>query len=233
PVSEAIITRLGEERSPSGRALPKVHAADPFGEDLHLALHVCYELHYQGFTGVDPGWEWDPPLLELRAALERTFLDGLRSETAGGDDVTAVMDELLVEPVNPGGIAHHLRRTGELWQLREYVAHRSIYHLKEADPHAWLIPRLRGRAKAALVGVEFDEFGGGRAERMHSRLFADLMEEVGLNPSYGAYFDFAPAPMLAITNMMSLFGLHRSLRGAMVGHFAAAEITTAPSAQRY
>jgi hypothetical protein len=29
-----------------------------------------------------------------------------------------------------------------------------------------------------------------------------------------------------------LFGLHRRLRGALVGHFAAAEITTGPSAQR-
>jgi hypothetical protein len=31
---------------------------------------------------------------------------------------------------------------------------------------------------------------------------------------------------------MSLFGRHRALRGALVGHFAAAEITTAPSAYR-
>ena len=48
-----------------------------------------------------------------------------------------------------------------------------------------------------------------------------------------AYVDDAPAPMLAITNMMSMFGLHRALRGALVGHFAAAEITTAPSARRF
>jgi hypothetical protein len=38
--------------------------------------------------------------------------------------------------------------------------------------------------------------------------------------------------MLATVNLMSLCGLHRSLRGALVGHFAAAEITTAPSAAR-
>jgi hypothetical protein len=232
PVSDAIIAMLARRPS-AARHLAPAPEADPFGDDLHLALHVCYELHYQGFTGVDPDWEWDPSLLELRGALERAFLDGLRSATGGGDDVAGVLDELLVEPANPGGIAQQLRRTKERWQLREYIAHRSIYHLKEADPHAWVIPRLRGRAKAALVAVEFDEFGGGRAERMHARLFADLMEEVGLNSSYGAYVDFAPAPMLAITNMMSMFGLHRSLRGALVGHFAAAEITTAPSAQRY
>ncbi|MFF5258249.1 iron-containing redox enzyme family protein [Actinomadura viridis] len=237
PVSEAVVALLARDAAsgtgPPAEAIAAARRADPFGDDLHLALHACYELHYQGFRDVDPGWEWAPSLLALRAELERAFLSALRAETPGGDDVQGVLEELLVEPVNATGISHHLRRNGEMWQLREYVAHRSVYHLKEADPHAWAIPRLRGRAKAALVAVEFDEFGGGRAERMHSRLFADLMEEVGLDSSYGAYVDVAPAPMLAITTMMSLFGLHRALRGALVGHFAAAEITTAPGAERF
>ena len=43
----------------------------------------------------------------------------------------------------------------------EYFVHRSIYHLKEGDPHAWLIPRLTGQAKAAFVAIEFDEYGAG------------------------------------------------------------------------
>ena len=60
-------------------------------------------------------------------------------------------------------------------------AHRSIYHLKEADPHAWVIPRLRGRAKAALVAVEFDEYGAGRADRAHAQLFADLLQAADLS----------------------------------------------------
>ena len=54
-------------------------------------------------------------------------------------------------------------RGGELWQLREYVVHRSIYHLKEADPQAWVIPRLPPAAKAGLVTVEHDEYGAGDA----------------------------------------------------------------------
>jgi hypothetical protein len=44
--------------------------------------------------------------------------------------------------------------------------------------------------------------------------------------------DVVPAPAISIVNLMSMFGLHRRLRGAMVGHFTAAEITTPPSAQR-
>jgi hypothetical protein len=231
PVSESVITLL-RHGSGAGSAMPSGVTADPLGDDLQLALYVCYELHYQGFADVAPEWEWDPALLAFRAAMEREFLGALRERTRGGDDVAAVIDELLVETADAYGVGHHLREAGERWQLREYVAHRSLYHLKEADPQVWVVPRLRGRAKAALVAVEFDEYGAGRAERMHSRLFADMMEELDLDPSYGAYLDHVPAPMLAIVNMMSLFGLHRALRGAMVGHFATVEITSAPGAQR-
>src|SRR5690606_6687701 len=121
---------------------------------------------------------------------------------------------------------------GTWLQMREFLAMRSIYHLKEADPHVWAIPRLRGQAKAALVAVEFDEFGGGRYERMHSRLYADLLEAAELSSDYLGYIEHVPPQVFATVNLMSMFGLHRNLRGALVGHFAAAEITTAPSAHR-
>ena len=49
---------------------------------------------------------------------------------------------------------------------------RSVYHLKEADPSAWVLPRLTGPAKAALAELLYDEYGGGRAERLHAGLFA-------------------------------------------------------------
>ena len=59
--------------------------------------------------------------------------------------------------------------------------HRSVYHLREADPHTWAIPRLAGRAKAALVEIQIDEYGGGRPERMHAELFRTTMRELGLD----------------------------------------------------
>ncbi|WP_396450958.1 iron-containing redox enzyme family protein, partial [Actinomadura sp.] len=244
PLSQAVITALRSgpppgdpDRLPAALADPGAQSADPYGDDVQLALHTCYELHYRGFTGVDPGWEWDPALLRLRGALEAAFLDALRRDAlpgadAAATDVEGALGELLVEPVDARGVSHHLRDDGEAWQLREHAALRSVYHLKEADPHAWVIPRLHGRAKTALVAVENDEFGGGRPGMIHQGLYAGLLEDLGLDPAYGAYVDAAPAAMLATVNMMSLFGLHRSLRGALVGHFAAAEITTAPSARR-
>jgi hypothetical protein len=232
PVSEAVLQAF--ENNTRGDVFPLAEPADadPLGDDLQLALQLCYELHYQGWAGVEPDWEWDPDLLRFRSSMERVFLAALREDVSGGTDVAGELDELLVEPLDGGGVSDFLRDDGEWWQLREFFAHRSVYHHKEADPHAWGIPRLRGRAKAALVAVEFDEYGGGRPERMHSRLFADLLMGAGLHAGYLHYLEKVPACTIAIVNMMSLFGLHRRLRGALVGQFAAAEITTGPSALR-
>ncbi|MEV5427824.1 iron-containing redox enzyme family protein [Streptomyces sp. NPDC052701] len=206
--------------------------APVYGDDLQLALYLCYELHYRGFAGVAPQREWDPDLLRVRAALEHHFLSALREDVPVHDSVDDAVAELLVEPVDGTGVSHFLRDEGELWQLREYAAQRSLYHLKEADPHAWVLPRLSGRAKAAMAAVEFDEYGGGRPDRVHARLFADLMTDLGLDTAYGRYLDAASAEALVTVNMMSLFGLHRALRGALVGHFAAVEITSSPGSRR-
>lgn len=209
-----------------------VARADPYGDDLQLALYCCYELHYRGFTGVCADLEWDPHLLGLRRKLEQAFLAALRADVPGGTDVTGEMDALLVEAPQAGGVSHYLHRCGRRWQLREYVAHRSLYHLKEADPQAWVIPRLSSSAKAALVTVEHDEYGAGNPQRMHARLFADMMTDLGLCPRYGTYLDAAPAATLAEVNFMSLCGLHRALRGALVGQFATVELTSSPGSRR-
>ncbi|MGW2841069.1 iron-containing redox enzyme family protein [Streptomyces sp. NPDC001493] len=212
----------------------EVGRADPFGDDLQLLLYVLYETHYRGFASVDEDLEWDPALLTVRAAAERHFLAAVRARTTGGADVAKAIEPLLMEPVGDDGtsVSHHLLREASLPRLREYAALRSLYHLKEADPHLWVVPRLRGRPKAAMVAIEYDEFGAGRAEDVHARLFADLMADLGLDTAYGTYLDAAPAEALATVNLMSLFGLHRSLRGALVGHFATVEITSSPGSRR-
>jgi hypothetical protein len=237
PLSSAVIDTLQRGR-PALHARPidvPVLEADPYGLDLQLALYTCYELHYRGFAGVNPRWEWNPALLHVRGRLEDAFLSAVRHDVGEiGPDETAAdaMDALSVEPVNGTGPSYYLRDTGTWEQMREYFAHRSLYHLKEADPHAFAIPRLIGQAKASFVAVEFDEYGGGRGERVHQQLFADLMDAAGLDSTYLGYLDAVPADALASVNLMSLFGLHRELRGAAIGHFASTEITSSPGARR-
>jgi hypothetical protein len=53
------------------------------------------------------------------------------------------------------------------------------------------------------------------------------MRALGLDDSYGAYLGRLPAETLATVNLMSMFGLHRRWRGAIVGHLAMFEITSA------
>ncbi|WP_244501228.1 iron-containing redox enzyme family protein [Streptomyces sp. TP-A0874] len=231
-LSAGVVAALAGE--PGGLPPPgEAVRAEPYGDDLQLALYVLYELHYRGFSGVPDRAEWDPDLLRLRREAEDRFFTALRAELPDGPGVEETLGALLVEPADRGNsVSHYLQRHGELWQLQEYAALRSLYHLKEADPHLWVIPRLNGRAKAAMAAVEFDEFGAGRAEEVHARLFADLMADLGLRTSYGYYLDSACAEVLATVNLMSLFGLHRRLRGALVGHFATVEATSSPGSRR-
>jgi heme oxygenase-like protein len=234
PISGCVLDLLGKAWTSCDEDVD-VEAADPWGLDLQLALYTCYELHYRGFAGVDGLWEWDPGLLGLRGRLERVFLDAVRTGVGDVDpEVTAAeaMAELSIEPVNGTGLSYFLRDEGSWDQMCEYFVHRSLYHLKEADPHAFVIPRLSGTAKAAFVAVEYDEYGAGRGERVHQRLFADLLQAADLDATYLGYLDDVPADTLAVVNLMSLFGLHRHLRGAAVGHFAATEISSPPGSNR-
>ena len=237
PLSSAVIDTLQRGR-PALHARPidvPLCEADPYGLDLQLALYVCYELHYRGFAGVNPRWEWNPALLHVRGRLEEAFLSAVRQdvgEIGSGETAAEAMDAISVEPVDGTGPSYYLRDVGTWEQMREYFVHRSLYHLKEADPHAFAIPRLIGQAKASFVAVEFDEYGGGRGAHVHQQLFADLMDAAGLDPAYLAYLEHVPADALASVNLMSLFGLHRELRGASIGHFASIEITSSPGSRR-
>ncbi|WP_329102792.1 iron-containing redox enzyme family protein [Micromonospora sp. NBC_01699] len=206
-------------------------------EDLHLFLHVCYELHYRGFDGVDERWEWDPSLLAVRAAAERRFEAALH-RTVGPLPVVepvAVPEALtsLVAADDGPSLAAALHREADLARFREFVTQRSVYHLREADPHTWGIPRLGGPAKAALVEIQMDEYGRGQLPRMHAELFRDTMDWLGLDTGYGAYVDSVPAVTLATNNLISLFGLHRRWRGALLGHLAAFEMTSSLPNRRY
>ncbi len=202
--------------------------SDPLDdEDLHLALYLCYELHYRGLDGVEDRWEWNPSLLALRQALEHRFEHALSEAVPREPASENVAEELRsIADADSGALAIYIQREATLEQVHEFLVHRSAYQLKEADPHSWAIPRLTGAPKAALVEVQADEYGGGRPEWIHADLFARAMAAVGLESGYNHYLDVIPGITLATVNLMSLFGLHRRLRGAIVGHLALFEMTS-------
>jgi len=198
-------------------------------DDLQLTLWVAYELHYRGFDDVGDEREWDPDVLRLRRDLEEVFEAELRQRvpTPSVDerDFPTQLREVIETAAGPP-LVPHLHRHADRAQLLQFLRQRSLYHLKESDPHAFVVPRVDGRAKVALAELLYDEFGSGRPEALHSKLFADALSGAGLDPGYGAYVDETPATTLAVNNLMSLLGLHRRLRGAALGHLAAFETTS-------
>jgi hypothetical protein len=208
-----------------------------YDDDLQMALYLCYELHYSDIVGVDPRMEWSPLVLMLRSALEDKFAQAVQ-ELVPLDDGTvpeSVGEEIqsLVREDDGPPLSRYAEREASAEQLLEHVIHRSAYQLKEADPHSWAVPRLTGRAKAALVEIQCDEYGGGRPERIHASLFAQTMRGLGLDDTYGAYLDRLPGITLATVNLMSWFGLHRTWRGALAGHLALFEMTSSVPNRRY
>ena len=237
-ISETLLAEL--ESEPHVLApIPTALGGDPLSdEDLQLSLYLCYELHYRGLPSVDERWEWEPSLLALRRELETTFegalIDAvpLSDEARPATDIDLALREIAGEEEGPS-LSAHIRSSADHEQVREFMIHRSAYQLKEADPHSWAIPRLSGSPKAALIEVQMDEYGRGRVQWMHSELFARAMAAVGLDPSYGAYLERIPAVTLATVNLMSLFGLHRRWRGAIVGHLALFEMSSSIPNGRY
>lgn len=208
-------------------------------DDIQTALFFLYASSYGSIVEFPAELEWSTPLIEARLTLEQAFERELRDRVTlpklpepNADAVARCLFELTGEETGPG-LSHYFAKQATREQALELLKLRSIYTLREADPHSWAIPRLTGRAKAALVEIQSDEYGGGRPDRVHQEIFAKALRGAGLDDSYGAYLDDMPAVVLASFNMMSMFGLNRRLLGAIVGHLAAFEMTSSIPSRLY
>lgn len=242
PLSAAVLDHVSERRAVDVASLPDLARAvgrvrDTAGEDddLQLALACCYETHYGGFGEAGDAHEWDGSLLAVRAFLETAFEEWLRDAVDVPDPADLPIDlalRQLIDDHDGPSMSAYLMKHATIEQFREFVAVRSTYHLKEADPDTWVIPRLRGAAKAALVEIQTDEYGGGNAPQVHSAIFRRTMRALGLDDDEFAYWDDADGTSFAIVNAMSMFGLHRRLRGAAIGRLAAFEMTSTTPSRR-
>jgi hypothetical protein len=226
PITDTIFDAL--QRSPHDFDTPPIEGDPLTGEDFHLALYVIYELAYRGVERIDDQWEWEPSLIRVRRELEHAFETALRHSVPTSDppdDIPRALRMLADSDQGPS-LADYLQNRATFDEFKEFVVHRSAYHLKESDPHSWAIPRLTGKPKAALLEIQYDEYGSGDPARIHAQLFANTMEALGLDPTYGAYIDVIPGITLATVNLMTLFGLNRRLRGAAMGHLAFFEMTS-------
>jgi hypothetical protein len=229
-LSDAVLAAL---RDLPAVTVPAIEVSPESADDAALTLWVLHELTYGGFEGVADEAELEPELVRLRGALERRLEDDLRSRWPGppeADLATGFFD--WVASHDGPSLARFVQTDATRDQVLDLIRVRSVYHLKEADPTSWVIPRLPVAAKAALVELQYDEYGVGDPARLHAHLFARGMEASGLRPEPGAYVDEAPVEILEQNNALSMFGLQRRLRGAAVGHLAAFEATSSMPSRR-
>ncbi|GAA2091815.1 iron-containing redox enzyme family protein [Aeromicrobium tamlense] len=211
--------------------IPRVRPSSE--EDGLLTAWIAHELHHRGFADVQDA-EWTPELIAVRNEVERDLEARLRERAVGRLPESADPDVLLEYVRNDDGpsLAAHVQRSATAEQVRELLWYRSIYHLKEADPTAWTVARLPGPARAALAELQYDEYGGGRPERLHAHLFAEGMRALGLDTREGAAIDDVPVEVLEMNVTLTMFGLQRRLRGASVGHLVAFEASSSGPSRR-
>ena len=114
-------------------------------------------------------------LLAVRRDLERDLEQRLRARW----DAPGARRRASRRRSSPGWpsrtaprLAAHVHRDATREQVLELLRLRSVYHLKESDPTAWAVPRLPTAAKAALMELQYDEYGTGDPNRLHAHLFA-------------------------------------------------------------
>ncbi len=236
--------KIPTPRGDLGRAVvaalsdPRADARDvtPSGrEDADLALWMLHELHYRGFedatrvpSGTPACWRSAPAW--RRSSRSACGPGSPACPRTSGDLATAIFE--VIEKFEGASVSGFVHRHATTEQVLHLMRVRSMYHLKEADPSAFVLPRLSGAAQAGLAELLYDEYGGGRAERLHSGLFARGLADAGLDPAYGAYVDEVPAEVLEQNNALTMFGLHGRLRAAAMGHLAAFEATSSLPSRR-
>ena len=233
PLSSWVVDRVLGGRRP---APPRI--SSPLANDAQTALYLCYETHFGELSPVYDA-EWDPQLIEFRGRLECAFESELRHLVASvpsnvcSVNVATCIAQLIDDDDGPS-VSRYMEREGTLEQMRQLVRHRSAYQLKEADGHTFGIPRLRHAAKQHLAQIQAGEYGADEPGRMmHSDLFASTMDSLGLDSRPNAYLATLPASSLAVSNLISMFGLNRRLRSALVGHLAVFEMTSVEPMDRY
>lgn len=240
PLSERVLGALVKRPRSGGEPLVgrrAVAGADPWGEDVQIALHTLLDLGYRGFADVDPAWETALAAVQAVNRLEDLFLGAVTDEVGpvvatGPGQVRAELD--AIAHGDGPSLSAWIDERATIHHLREFAVHRSAYQLKEADPHTMALPRLAaGRAKSAYVEIQSDEYGNGRPGRSHQELFATTMRQLGLDERYGTYVDHLPAVTLATVNLLTLFGRSRRWLGACVGHLALFEMTSVGPMARY
>lgn len=145
----------------------------------------------------DAGVELNPPKAELGSWFESLAL---------GE-----------HPLEDGAWGEYLRNDATRDALERVVSQRSLFFLREPDPWIYAVPSLTGIAKAGLIDLLLDEYGWGKLDRMHSSIYANLMEALGLETAIDHYELTTTWQFLATLNHQWMCALDPLLSRRLIG----------------
>ena len=241
PLERAAARAAACAARPAARPVPRPRADPLADDDLQLALYCCYELHYRGFAGRRrPLGVGAVAARRPRGGSRQAFEDALlrpssarRARQRPPDEMDLALRAIADADDGPS--------------LSRYLERQATLDAGARVPGPPLrLPAQGGRP--ALVGAAAPARRRRRRRWSRSRPTSTAAggpsastrscsptrwRRSGLDATYGAYLDAIPGVTLATVNLMSLFGLHRRWRGAIVGHLALFEMTSSIPNRRY
>lgn len=115
--------------------------------------------------------------------------------------IDALHDLLAKEQANPSGDERFLAEEATLDQFKTVVAEFAVDGLVESQSHLGILRRLPSKARMAVLRVLIDEFGCGNDDMEHSRLYRDLVTELGMPADLEHYVDLAGDTSFAYVNL--------------------------------
>jgi hypothetical protein len=192
-------------------------------EEAHRSLYAIYANRI---------WRPTPDLksadlLRYRLILEAGFrsrLDRVREEddidlTPPAENLGEWFESLALgeHPLDDGSWGAYLKDDATLDALKSVVAQRSLFFLREPDPWIYAVPTLTGIAKAGLIDLLLDEYGWGKLDRMHSTIYANLMDALGLETELDHYELTTSWQFLATLNHQWMCALDPMLGRRLIG----------------
>lgn len=209
-------------------------------ERTHRTLYALYADH----VWRTPNSPTRARMEVARTTLERGFRDNLHRRReqheaqllppASTSLTTWFEKQALGEhPAESGEWSEHVREGITLDQLKCIVSQRSLFFLREPDPWIYAVPTLVGVAKAGLIDLLLDEYGWGKLDRMHSSVYARLMDALGLVSERDHYESESSWRYLATLNHQWMCALDGSLSRRLLGTIYLTEADSPQAMRNY
>lgn len=177
---------------------------------LHRILYQINRLHFVWYRDLAQYTnERSIYLQQVRDRIEAVWqpwetaqLDVAQMQQLTSEQIKQALVERAEQDVEPPlsenkrYIREQITRSG----YRHLIAIASLDGLVESSRLCHILGGASNEVQATLIRVLLEEYGNGRLNRKHSTFYAQMMQELDLNPEPEAYLDWVPWQVLASIN---------------------------------